>query len=386
MNTRLVFAADLVPTASNEEKLIHGEMEYLFGRRMLDYLAAADFRCFNLETNLTDLKSHARYPGPYLCAAPETIVGIRKLQPSLLTLGNNHALDQGEEGLSQTMQCLQEAGISYTGAGKSIEEAARPFFCTLNNLTFGVFNCTEYEFAAAAGNHGGANPYDPLTSFDIVRTMSERCDVAIVLFHGGKELYRYPSPDLQRICRKFAECGAKLVICQHSHCIGCEEKYQQCTILYGQGNFLFDGDYHYREERDTGLFVELRVEAAGRISVSYQPFIKQGECVRLADEKQSEMILQAFSERSRKILLPGFIEAEYEKLANAAFERYVRTILGGRRWQRILNKISGGKYFRHYYDDRQALAVLNVISPENHSELFRAGLRNHAGNRGKEHE
>ena len=36
-----------------------------------------------------------------------------------------------------------------------------------------------------------------------------------------------------------AENGADVVICQHSHCIGCYEEYQGCYILYGQGNFHF---------------------------------------------------------------------------------------------------------------------------------------------------
>ena len=60
------------------------------------------------------------------------------------------------------------------------------------------------------------------------------------IINGGKEHYRYPSPDLQKICRKFIDKGADLVVCQHSHCIGCEEKYNHGTIVYGQWNFLFD--------------------------------------------------------------------------------------------------------------------------------------------------
>lgn len=70
--------------------------------------------------------------------------------------------------------------------------------------------------------------------------MSNACDYTIVLYHGGKEHYRFPSPNLQKYCRKFIEKGANIVICQHSHCIGCEENYKNGKIIYGQGNFLFD--------------------------------------------------------------------------------------------------------------------------------------------------
>ena len=86
--------------------------------------------------------------------------------------------------------------------------------------------------------------------------MKAQCDYAIVLYHGGKEYYRYPSPNLQKTCRKLVEKGADLVICQHSHCIGCEEKYQDGTIVYGQGNFLFDhGDNEYW---NTSLLVQIK--------------------------------------------------------------------------------------------------------------------------------
>ena len=33
--------------------------------------------------------------------------------------------------------------------------------------------------------------------------------------------------------------GADVVLCQHTHCIGAYEKYNDCHILYGQGNFHF---------------------------------------------------------------------------------------------------------------------------------------------------
>lgn len=80
--------------------------------------------------------------------------------------------------------------------------------------------CTENEFSSATMHSAGANPFDVLESFDDVQALKEHCDYVVVLYHGGKEFYRYPSPMLQRYCRKFIEKGASLVLCQHSHCIG----------------------------------------------------------------------------------------------------------------------------------------------------------------------
>lgn len=373
MSFSMVFAADLVPTASNEQYFISGDVRHLFGDEMLSFLSAADFRCFNLETPLTESTDTALYPGPWLRAKPQTVHALAELRPSLLTLGNNHILDQGEQGCLDTLRTLEEAGIPYTGAGRNRDEAQKPFVLPTPEGTLGIYNCTEYEFAAAAPEHAGADPYDPLCSFDAVRDLKQACDAVVVLFHGGKEFYRYPSPLLRRICRKFAECGADLVICQHSHCIGCAEDYLGARLVYGQGNFLFDRKEN--EYKKTGMFVTCRLEAGRLLSVEYVPFVKQGECVRPADGETAARILREMEARGKQIQEPGFVEASYRQLAEREYPVYLRKILSGKKLVRLLDRLTRGRYTAGYYSRRGALAFLNVISPENHAELFQQGLR-----------
>ena len=42
--------------------------------------------------------------------------------------------------------------------------------------------------------------------------LKKQCDYVIVLYHGGKEHYRYPSPYLQKVCRKIVDKGADIVV------------------------------------------------------------------------------------------------------------------------------------------------------------------------------
>lgn len=376
MSIKMVFAADLVPSVRNEAFFISGDAEYLYGTEMLEYLGNTDFRCFNLEISLTDKKNTALYPGPHLMARPETIHGIKKLNPSLLTIGNNHALDQGTEGLLNTMRVLEAEEIPFTGAGLNLEEAYKPYYTEIKGKRIGIFNCSEYEFAAATEDACGVNPYDPLISFDLVRDMRDKCDALVVLYHGGKENYRYPSPMVQRMCRKFVDYGADLVICQHTHCVGCEEDYKGSKIVYGQGNFLFDG--RDTAEKISGIFVEMTIDDNGDKIFSYQPYCKNTERVKLADEERAAEIMSGFYSRSKEILEPGFVEQNYKKLADEYYAQYIRKLVGGRFINKVINKLTFGWYYRHYYDKVHALAALNVISPENHSELFKQGLRNRA--------
>ena len=164
--------------------------------------------------------------------------------------------------------------------------------------------------------YSGANPLI-LLSLDHIQELKSKCDYVIVLYHGGNEHYRYPSPHLQKVCRKIAEKGADLVICQHSHCIGCYEKYRGSIIVFGQGNFIFD-----RYENDywqTSLLIKVSVD--GGFNVEYIPVRKVGNVIRLADEKDANEIMDAFQRRSSEILQEGFIEQQYRKLA---FEHYYR--------------------------------------------------------------
>ena len=72
-----------------------------------------------------------------------------------------------------------------------------------------------------------------------VRALKSRCDLVVVMYHGGKEQCEYPSPRLRGACRALAEAGADIVLTQHSYCIGCREEYAGAEIVYGEGNFSF---------------------------------------------------------------------------------------------------------------------------------------------------
>ena len=76
----------------------------------------------------------------------------------------------------------------------------------------GIYACVEHEFTVATEKESGANPIDLLETPDHIVELKKQCDYVIVLYHGGKEQYRYPSPNLQKTCRKLVEKGADLVV------------------------------------------------------------------------------------------------------------------------------------------------------------------------------
>ncbi len=124
---KLVIGADLVPTSSNIDLFNNRDMEALLGRELMYILNSADFRVFNLETPLADEKTPIEKNGPNLCAPVSATAGIKELGVNLLTLANNHIMDQGTAGFSSTLNALRAYGIDYAGAGNYLEEAAVPY-------------------------------------------------------------------------------------------------------------------------------------------------------------------------------------------------------------------------------------------------------------------
>ena len=366
----IIIGADLVPTKSNENDFINADIKNLVDEGISEILKSADYSIFNLELPLTDTVSPIPKNGPNLIAKSDCINGYKALGVDFVTLANNHILDQGEQGLFSTIQLLNYANIAYAGAGKNPIDAAKPHIFEFNNKKLGVYCCAEHEFSIVTDKSAGANPFDPLESLDHISALKKDCDYVIVLYHGGKEHYRYPSPNLQKICRKIAEKGADLIVCQHSHCIGCEEKYNGSTIVYGQGNFLFD--LSESEFWQTSLLISLDED----LNISYIPIKKQGACVCLAKGKEKDEILSAFLARNQEIKQEGFIEENYSEFAKNMITNYLLTFSGIRKSYilKAINKLSDYRLFDYYIKKRfsknNILAIKNYIECEAHKEAL----------------
>lgn len=370
----ILIGADIVPTKRNYDLFRVGNKKELIGEELCQRMDSSDFKIFNLEVPLTDRENPIEKCGPHLIAPESMIAGYKALNINLLTLANNHILDQGVFGLNSTINILEHAHIQHIGAGKNLQEAEKPYIFTFADKRVGVYACAEHEFSIATYTLPGANPFEPLYSLDHVLDLRNQCDYVIVLYHGGKEQYRYPSPELQKRCHRLIEKGADLVICQHSHCIGCEEHYGKGTIVYGQGNFIFDDSD--AEEWQTSLLVVIDE----KFRISYIPLKKANETVRLAKGKDAEDILLDFQFRSKEIETPGFIEEQYRLLSIKELNMYLEACYGSKNVLfRILDKITKRIFWNQLlirkYNKKNLIRLLNYIECESHSELFLKGMK-----------
>lgn len=366
---KIFIAGDLVPTISNVEKFKKSNFIDELGEDFKNIWLDSDFRLFNLECPLGENLTPTEKSGPNLLASSITINGIRSLKPDLICLSNNHILDYGIDGLENTLNILSEEKISSIGIIDNSDEVAETYYIEKDNIKVGIYNVCENEFSVATKTSKGANSMRDLKAYKEIHDAKQQCDYLIVIYHGGKEFYRYPSPELKRVCENFVDFGADIVITQHSHCIGALEEYNNSKILYGQGNFIFDcKDDEYW---NTSLIVELNIDING-ITMNYIPIERYNNLIKISEDEE---ILKEFETRSSKLNDDEFLEENYKNFAMGKLNEYLHISNGVRFYNRILNRLFKRKYFIKRYDLKDCLAILNIIECEAHRELFIKGLK-----------
>ena len=235
----IVIGGDTCPINRNLAAFRRGQAASLF-KDLVPEFTAADYSVVNLECPLIDAPSPIAKSGPVLgvdacCAATLRNAGI-----CAVNLANNHIMDHGPQGLRRTIRACADAGLEVVGAGENLVAAGQPLIKEIAGMRVAFLGMAEREFCIAGHDAPGANPLDMIDFRRLVRKRQRDYDHLIVLLHGGKEYYPYPSPRLQKTCRFLVEEGASAVVCQHSHCAGTFEVYRNAAIVYGQGNLLFD--------------------------------------------------------------------------------------------------------------------------------------------------
>lgn len=279
------------------------------------------------------------------------------------------------------MNVLSANKIAYLGAGKNFQKARKPIIIGKYGLKVGLYACAEHEFSIATENSGGANPFNALDISDEIVKLKRRCDYLIVLYHGVKEYYRYPSPMLQKRCRKMIEKEADLVICQHSHCIGCREEYQRGKIIYGQGNFIFDR-WPMSNPFTYSSFL-IKVDVGSELVVTEIPIIRYGSGIHIAEGSERENILHDYRMRSKAINDENFLQNEYKKFAVHKLNEYLSVFLGKNLILRGGNKIMGHRLVSNLLNQNSYLMIQNFLECEAHHEFFLNGIKNRAEKLGK---
>jgi poly-gamma-glutamate capsule biosynthesis protein CapA/YwtB (metallophosphatase superfamily) len=247
-------AREYVVLAENANGAIPRPMSanYIWGdalRELED--ARVDLQIVNLETAITAAETPWPEKGIHYRMHPRNIGCLTTAKISACALANNHVLDWGYDGLSQTLKTLDAAGIAHAGAGRDAEEAKQPAVLDMGNrrlllFSFGSRTSGIPEDWRATSISPGVNLLDDLSEAtaarvaDQMQAYQQPGDLIVASIHwGGNWGYEIPRDQII-FAHRLIEEGIAIVHGHSSHHVKAIEVFKQHLILYGCGDFVTD--------------------------------------------------------------------------------------------------------------------------------------------------
>lgn len=225
--------------------------EYVWGDA-IDAFAAADVRIINLETSVTR-RGRPEPKGIHYRMAPEHVPVLCAAAIDCCILANNHVLDWGCEGLLDTLDALDAAGIQIAGAGRDAAEAAKPARITASDgrtvLVYALATPTSgvpFGWQAAERRPGIAfldAPSCKSASAIADRILRERRseDLVVLSIHWGPNWGFGIRAAESTFARELIHRGAVDVVLGHSsHHPKSIEVTRDRPIFYGAGDLIND--------------------------------------------------------------------------------------------------------------------------------------------------
>lgn len=237
---------------------------YIWGDALDPLRNEADVRVINLETSITTSERFWPDKAIHYKMHPENIACITRADIDCCVLANNHVLDFGEGGLSETLKTLAEAGVQFAGAGRNAEEAAAPAIVERPGsgrvLIFAYGSPTAgvpLKWAASAHAAGvnlladlGRNRVRRIAA--AVHAVKRPGDIAIASIHWGSNWgYQVERDEIAFAHQLIDDAGIDIVHGHSSHHAKAVEVYRGQPIIYGCGDFIndYEGIPGYEEYR-----------------------------------------------------------------------------------------------------------------------------------------
>lgn len=279
---------------------------------LFSQLQGAAWSIANLEVPLTRVKRPQAWGMRSLRADPQVARHLAGLGLSAVSLANNHSMDQGWEGVLETVDVCAGVGLTTVGAGGNAEEAWDPTVIPAQAWSGGrsdldlaviAFTCLGHPDLLASGGTGVAGlPVRTSIELDPHRVLEqpgwpprvrtwldgpeiervrhavlrarERTPLVVAVVHWGVTLQVALAEYQQELGHLLIDAGVRAVFGHHAHVLQACEWYAGAPIFYGLGSlaFQYDGDIAAHVARDTTVaLVDVHPRAGHAVSARMVP-------------------------------------------------------------------------------------------------------------------
>jgi poly-gamma-glutamate synthesis protein (capsule biosynthesis protein) len=176
----------------------------------------------------------------------------------IVSFANNHVMDQGWPGFTETREHLRDEGMLFAGSGDTAADAWQPVITEGNGIRVGWLGMTRWlngnrnpdkpdqphvNFFPYPNESGGAPGADEAAVLEAIKQARAKCDFLVVSIHWGIEYAAGPRPEDVETAHKMLDAGAGVIVGHHPHVLQPVETYttsdgRNAVIFYSLGNFL----------------------------------------------------------------------------------------------------------------------------------------------------
>ena len=247
------------------------------------YTKTADICVGNLETTFAgEDVGYSSYP---TFNTPDSLAyELKDIGVDVLSTAGNHALDKGFDGLSRTIDVLNDADIAHLGTYKTAEEQNKPLIKYVKGIKLAFVNFTY-------GTNGISIPSDKqfcvnLIDEDFIKTQieiakNESPDIIVACMHWGNEYKTSQNSSQEELADFLFQNGVDIILGTHPHVLEPMEKRtvtledgstKDGFVIYSLGNFIADQNAEYTRNSII-LNLDITKHVDGAISIDNYEYV-----------------------------------------------------------------------------------------------------------------
>ena len=310
------------------------DFSYVFENISL-YTKTADICIGNLETTFAgEDVGYSSYPT--FNTPDELAYELKDIGVDVLSTAGNHALDKGFDGLSRTIDVLNDADISHLGTYKSKEEQDKTLIKYVKGLKIAFVNYTY-------GTNGIPVPSDKqfcvnlidenLMKEQIDRAKQEEPDIIIACMHWGTEYKTTQSSTQEDLADFLFKNGVDIILGTHPHVLEPMEKRtvtledgttKDGFVIYSLGNFIADQNAEYTRDSII-LNLDITKHSDGNVTIDnydyvpiymYKDTSKKKQKMKLLDINKTIYNYENYIDSSISEKLYNTLKDELSKIQN----------------------------------------------------------------------
>ncbi len=278
-----------------------------------------DIRIVNLETSITESNDYWKGKGIHYRMHPKNIPIVNVAQIDFCSLANNHILDWGYTGLSETLETLKSARVKTAGAGRTLQEAEKPAVLQAPGkgrvivFSYGSGTSGIPHSWAASDKRPGVNLLKDLSDKTVKRIaehvsgIKKNGAIIIASIHWGRN-WGYDIPPGQKAFAHnlIDKAGVDIVHGHSSHHVKGIEVYKGRLIIFGAGDLVNDyegigGHEEFRPDLSLMYFANVDPSSGELIQLQMTPTQMKRFSIQKATRKDALWLKDTLNREGKKL-------------------------------------------------------------------------------------